>query len=464
MKYLKITVLVCTTFLFSSLLQAQNLRDTIFTEADSVLLAAQQKKAFVLSPDSYRRGYRLYKQADEDLKKGRNLASIRRNLDRAVAYLEKALDGINIAETVFVKTIKAREDARKANAKKYSNELWRQAEKTFINAATELEDGDVKDATKGGNKAEGIYRQAELSAIKGNYLNETEEILVRADKLKVYKYAPVTLKKAKKLLEEAELALTQNRYDIDQPRDLARQAKYEANHAIFLSNRVLAVRGKKLTIEELILEHEKAIINVAGAADMVAELDKGFAGPANKVAIYIDELQAKTNQQTVDIDDLEKQLGELSSEQLSFKKLKALQKQAQRIERMFTRDEAYVLRRGDSIILRLVGINFNVGRSEIEARNFPLISKVNKAIKTFPQATLVVQGHTDAFGSNQSNRVLSQKRADSVKQYIIQNMGVAPGSISAVGYGESNPVANNETPAGRKKNRRIDIIIQPKSS
>lgn len=463
MSYLKNLSLLCATLLFFSTTQAQqNLRDTIFTEADSILATAQKEKAFILVPESFSKGYRLYKQAEESLQKGRNLASIRRDLDNAVVYLEKSLDGIRLAEVTFAKTLAAREDAQKANAKKYSEDLWKEAESLFVDAAMELEDGDVKSAKRGGAKAEDVYRKAELSAIKGNYLSETKATLARADKLKVYKYAPKTLEKAKKLLAQAELELTQNRYDIDQPRALARQAKYEAGHAIYLATRVLAVKDDELSIEDLILEHEDALISIAGAANIMAELDAGFAKPAAEVVAHIENLQAEASQQAVDIEDLEKQLGALSSEQVSLKKREALQKQQERIERMFTRDEAQVLRRGNDMILRLVGISFNVGRSEIESHNFGLIAKVQKAISIFPDAKLVVEGHTDAFGSDTSNLALSQKRAESVRQYLIANMNVSSSNISAVGYGESNPVANNETPEGRKKNRRIDIVIKPK--
>jgi outer membrane protein OmpA-like peptidoglycan-associated protein len=463
MKYFKQQAFICVTLFLISTVHAQNLRDTIFAEADSILAAAQQKKAFILSPESFSKGYRLYKQAEESLSKGRNLASIRRDLDNAVVYLEKSMDGIKLAEVTFAKTLKAREDAQKANAKKYSEDLWKEAESLFVDAAMELEDGDVKDAKRGGAKAEDVYRKAELEAIKSNYLNETQATLARADKLKVDKYAPKTLEKAKKLLAQAEQSLTQNRYDIDQPRDLARQARYEASHAIYLSTRVIGVKDKQLSLEDLILEHEQAITSIAGAADMVAELDNGFEKPAADLAAYIDNLRSQANQQAVDIEDLEKQLGALSSEQVSLKKREALQKQAERIERMFTRDEAIVLRRGNDMILRLVGISFNVGRSEIEAHNFAMIAKVQKAIAVFPDAKLVVEGHTDSFGSDASNLALSQKRAESVRQYLIANMNVVSSNITAVGYGESNPVANNETPEGRKKNRRIDIVIKPRT-
>ena len=463
MRYAKYLVLLCISLACVNPALAEDLRDTLFTQADAVLATAQQKKAYILSPETFSKGYRLYRQAEESLKKGRNLASIRRDLDKSVTYLEKSLDGIKVAEVTFAKTLKAREDAQKANAKKYSEDLWKEAENLFIDAASELEDGDIKSAKRGGAKAEDVYRKAELDAIKGNYLSETKATLERADDLKVYRYAPKTLEKAKKLLAQAEQALTQNRYDIDQPRDLARQAKYEASHAIYLASRVLAVKDKEISVEDLILEHEKALLQIAGAADMVAELDAGFDKPAGEIAAYIDTLQAKADQQSVDIEDLEKQLGALSSERVSLKKREALQKQAERIERMFTRDEASVLRRGNDLILRLVGLNFRVGRAEIEAHNFALIAKVQKAIALFPGAKLVVEGHTDSFGGDASNLALSQKRAESVRQYLIANMNVAAANISAVGYGETAPVANNETPEGRKKNRRIDIVIKPQT-
>ena len=57
---------------------------------------------------------------------------------------------------------------------------------------------------------------------------------------------------------------------------------------------------------------------------------------------------------------------------------------------------------------------------------------------------------------------LSQDRADAVRQYLLANMrNITPTQISSVGYGESKPIANNETKEGRKKNRRIDIVIHP---
>jgi outer membrane protein OmpA-like peptidoglycan-associated protein len=72
-----------------------------------------------------------------------------------------------------------------------------------------------------------------------------------------------------------------------------------------------------------------------------------------------------------------------------------------------------------------------------------------------------VEGHTDSYGSDASNLNLSQERADAVKAYLLANMSMDPSRIEAIGYGESKPIANNETAEGRAKNRRIEIVIHP---
>lgn len=441
--------------------QDQDLRNTLFAEADAALAVAKKKMTFMLAPESFQKGYRLYRQAEESLKSGRNLTSIQRDLNKAIEYLEKSLEVAKLGEVTFADVLKAREDAYKANSLKYAEDLWNKAETKFVDAGAQLEDGDVKDAQKIGAQAEQLYRSAELDAIKGSYLSETKTLLARADDLKVNKYAPKTLQKAKTLLAKAEQELTQNRYDIDQPRDLARQAKYEANHAIYLAKRVNEVRDDKITLEGLILEYESPLIKIGGAANLVTELDQGYEGPTGEIVAYIENLQSDAQQLRQDLSDMESKFGSVSSERESLQRLEAKRMQAERIENMFTRDEASVLRRGNEIILRLIGLNFSVNRSEIEARNFPLLTKVQNAVKVFPGSSLVIEGHTDSFGKDSTNLSLSKKRAESVRQYLIANMSLDPGTVSAVGYGESRPVANNETPEGRTKNRRIDIIIRP---
>ena len=94
------------------------------------------------------------------------------------------------------------------------------------------------------------------------------------------------------------------------------------------------------------------------------------------------------------------------------------------------------------------------------AASAPLLAKVRQALEMFPDAPIVVEGHTDSQGGDSSNLILSQDRADAVKQYLVTNFGRNPERISSIGYGEARPVASNETADGRARNRRIDLIIR----
>jgi outer membrane protein OmpA-like peptidoglycan-associated protein len=74
---------------------------------------------------------------------------------------------------------------------------------------------------------------------------------------------------------------------------------------------------------------------------------------------------------------------------------------------------------------------------------------------------MIVEGHTDSTGSETVNLALSERRANSVRDYLLANTVLGASQVKAVGYGESRPIANNETAAGRANNRRIDVVIVP---
>jgi outer membrane protein OmpA-like peptidoglycan-associated protein len=128
---------------------------------------------------------------------------------------------------------------------------------------------------------------------------------------------------------------------------------------------------------------------------------------------------------------------------------------------MFAKQEARVFREGNDIILRLVGLSFDSGRSDIKRNSIELLKKVGTAIDIFPRSELVIEGHTDSYGGDESNQRLSQKRAESLQDFMIKQMRISRTRVMATGYGETSPVANNETEAGRAKNRRIDVVIKP---
>jgi outer membrane protein OmpA-like peptidoglycan-associated protein len=138
-----------------------------------------------------------------------------------------------------------------------------------------------------------------------------------------------------------------------------------------------------------------------------------------------------------------------------------IREQFETIETLFSRDAARISREGNTIVLRLVGLTFASGRAEVDAAYRPLLENVNRAASVFPRSQIVIEGHTDSYGSDENNLSLSRRRAESVSAYLTSEFGVPAFRISAVGYGETRPIANNETEQGRERNRRIDVRIEP---
>ena len=342
-----------------------------------------------------------------------------------------------------------------------------------------LERGDLKNAKRREVEATSLYRDAELVAIKAQYLSETRRLLADADRARVDRYAPITLGKAKQLLANAERELNENRYDTDLPRNLARQANYEAKHAIYLSEVGRKVRDRDLTAEQLVLQWEKSLREVAGAADIVPDMEQGPVNLEQSLVAYIDQMrndnqalgQQKAENETrlsdmeVEMRALDERLGGATVERAALvQRLEALarvKQQFEQVEKMFTAAEARVFREGNNIILRLVGLTFDSGASDIRPTSFDLLGKVEKAIDVFPRSELIIEGHTDSFGGDDSNQALSQQRAESVQQYMVNAMRIPTYRLIATGYGETRPVASNETESGRERNRRIDIVIRP---
>jgi OOP family OmpA-OmpF porin len=105
-------------------------------------------------------------------------------------------------------------------------------------------------------------------------------------------------------------------------------------------------------------------------------------------------------------------------------------------------------------------IEFDSGKAEIKAQYDEQIKKVAEFMTKYPGTSAVIEGHTDNVGKEASNVRLSTRRAESVRTYLIEKYGIAPGRLVAKGFGSSQPVADNATPSGRQKNRRITAVIE----
>jgi OOP family OmpA-OmpF porin len=101
---------------------------------------------------------------------------------------------------------------------------------------------------------------------------------------------------------------------------------------------------------------------------------------------------------------------------------------------------------------------FDTNRATIKPMSFALLNDVGQAMKDNPKIVVEIQGHTDSVGDDNFNLKLSQKRAESVRTYLIKK-GITSERMVAKGYGENVPIADNRTAAGRAQNRRVEFVI-----
>ena len=104
-------------------------------------------------------------------------------------------------------------------------------------------------------------------------------------------------------------------------------------------------------------------------------------------------------------------------------------------------------------------IRFKKGKAEIDPACDPTMKYIAKLIKDTPGFHVQVDGHTDNVGNPESNKKLSQDRSDAVVKYLVGKKGVDAGRLSAKGWGDSQPIADNKTEKGRAKNRRVDFTV-----
>jgi outer membrane protein OmpA-like peptidoglycan-associated protein len=110
------------------------------------------------------------------------------------------------------------------------------------------------------------------------------------------------------------------------------------------------------------------------------------------------------------------------------------------------------------IVVTLGDVLFDTGRAELKGGAVSNLARLAAFLNQYQDRTVAIEGHTDSVGSEESNLGLSQRRADSVKSYLV-HQGVGTLRLTSAGMGEDTPIASNESAAGRQQNRRVEVII-----
>ncbi len=120
-----------------------------------------------------------------------------------------------------------------------------------------------------------------------------------------------------------------------------------------------------------------------------------------------------------------------------------------------------VTRNGNNIILNMPGnVTFQTNSADINAAFYPVLNSVGIVLKEFDKTIVDVAGHADSTGPDDKNMELSQRRAGSVSSYLAAQ-GINTQRLVTTGYGETRPIASNDTVEGRQQNRRVEITLVP---
>ena len=123
--------------------------------------------------------------------------------------------------------------------------------------------------------------------------------------------------------------------------------------------------------------------------------------------------------------------------------------------------DVQVIRQGDDLVLNIPsGITFATDSAAVQPQFQRTLDQIAGTLAEYRETLVDVYGHTDSTGSDAYNQALSERRATSVADYLAGH-GVQPQRIATRGYGESQPVASNDTDAGRAANRRVEVKITP---
>jgi len=189
------------------------------------------------------------------------------------------------------------------------------------------------------------------------------------------------------------------------------------------------------------------------AADAAAKAKSDMADSQAASATAIAAAQADAEQSRLAALAESEQARKAAAEQAEREKQELRNKLAVQLNLILeTRDSA----RG--LIVNISDVLFDTGKYTLRPGAREKLAKVSGIILAYPSLKLEVEGHTDSVGTDEYNMQLSENRASAVRDYLVEQ-GINTSSIAARGFGESQPVATNDTAAGRQQNRRVELVV-----
>jgi outer membrane protein OmpA-like peptidoglycan-associated protein len=328
-----------------------------------------------------------------------------------------------------------------------------------IDSKTPLELFEARNALRIAHIAAADKYAASIISKAGQQLMRAEEIYRQKQNKAAVEAAA---KEATETAEEARLmAVKQKAEDEAQAAAAAREAKARAD-AEAESKRRADAETARAQAEAARAEAEKAKAEAlkmkqeAEAASQEAARQKAAAEKATAEAVTQQQVLAaetdKARQAAAQSDTLRQQ-AEKEKQQAEYEKQELRARLLQQLNSILaTRDSA----RG--LVANMSDVLFRSGSFELLPGARERLAKVSGIVLAYPSLHVAVEGHTDSIGTDDYNQQLSEHRALSVRDYLVQQ-GISTTAIEARGFGKTEPIATNDTPEGRQQNRRVELVL-----
>ncbi|MDB5038898.1 MAG: hypothetical protein JWQ35_2426 [Bacteriovoracaceae bacterium] len=429
---------------------------------------AEQEKVNLISPQSYLDAKKYFQNALQLKESNQPQAKVEAKLKDARKSLDKAIVLAKENKDQVQPLISARETALNSGAAELKNKDLRSLEKHYIELVTNLEKpGERSEALAQIPDLTHAYQNLTLKTLESKYIGEAITNVNLAKKEGAEDIVPKTLASTEATIKKAKDYITQDQKTEEMIAQLG-------DNAAFASRRLLALTRdtkawKDLSPEDRSLKVETLLSSIGTNITGKDLRDLSFEGQVatlNTAIVALNNDRASLTKSSSNLQkglkDSETQMSTLQDKTKNYDQLAAKDeknKTFDNVRSLFDENEAKVYRQGNSLVISLKKINFPVGAAEIPTPSFPLLQKVQKAIRTFKEPSIVVEGHTDSTGNADMNKTLSEKRATAVKDYLLSNDVVPQEKVVAIGYGSEKPLASNKSASGRSTNRRIDIVI-----
>lgn len=361
---------------------------------------------------------------------------------------------------ILTDVLQSRDRAYAAGAATLQKDAISDLDNKLKKSASLVEKGDVEKVKQLRPELLAGYQQLELATLKQGTVELAKSAIATAKEQGAKKLAPITLARAEEQMGLANTILDVDRSQTAKAEVHAKRAKWYAEQSASITETVKDFERRDYSMEDVVLWHQQQL----GIVNQPLGIELPFNESSDKAALSIksavSNLVNESAQLKVARDKVGKQIEMTEKErQIALQNERDDKQKFDRVQAMFTANEANVFRQGQNVLISAQGFVFPSGQSEIQTVNFPLMNKIIQAIKIFPGARIEVIGHTDSTGDDNVNQVLSNTRAEKVAKFLVEVGETTPSKITSRGFGESRPVATNETLAGRAENRRVEINI-----